>query len=416
MYDGPEGGGTPGTLSDGSRPKAESVEMPAKGARAELAASKLRWPLLAILAVLAAVAVVASASELWRYLTSFESTDDAQIEGYIDPISSRINGTVVRVAVDDNQGVKAGEILVQLDPRDYQVAAERARANLAQAEAEVNVARQNYAAAQAQLRQAQAADVRAQHDARRYRALLGEKVASEEQYDQHVAAANVSAATVDADRASAGGAQRMIASIEANVLASRAALGQALLNLSYTNIKAPADGIVGKRTVQLGQRVEPGEQLLAVTQIDRVWVIANFKETQLARMQPGQPVTIHRQFQLALDLFHQHPDRGSLAAPELRGGGGPALSRSRAPRRASFARGFRVDYVGLALLAMTFGPLQVMLDKGEEAGWVRSHFIVIFAVITWPRCWHASSGNGTTTIRSSISSCSRIAALRSRRT
>ncbi len=292
MYDGPEDGGSPGT-SDGTRRNPASVEAAANGAPAELVASRLRWPLLAMLAVVAAVAVIAGANELWRYLISFESTDDAQIEGYIDPVSSRINGTVVRVAVDDNQSVRAGEILVQLDPRDYQVAAAQARANLAQAEAQVNVARQNYAASQAQLRQAEAADVRAQHDARRYRELLGEKVASEEQYDQYVAAANVSAAAVEAERASAGGAQRMIASKEADVLASRAALDQALLNLSYTNIKAPADGIVGKRTVQLGQRVEPGEQLLALTQIDRVWVTANFKETQLARMQPGQPVTIH---------------------------------------------------------------------------------------------------------------------------
>jgi membrane fusion protein (multidrug efflux system) len=292
MYDGPEEGGTPGT-SDRSRPNAARAEAPANGARAKSPASRLRRPLLAILAMVAAVAVIAGANQLWRYLTSFESTDDAQIEGYIDPVSSRVNGTVVRVTVDDNQSVKTGEILVQLDPRDNQVAAEQARANLVQAEAQVNVARQNYAAAQAQLRQAEAADVRAQHDARRYRALLDEKVASEEQYDQYVSAAAVSAATVEADRASMGGAQRMIASKQADVLASRAMLDQALLNLSYTDIKAPADGIVGKRTVQLGQRVEPGEQLLALTQIDRVWVTANFKETQLERMRPGQRVTIH---------------------------------------------------------------------------------------------------------------------------
>jgi membrane fusion protein (multidrug efflux system) len=290
MYDSPKDGGTPGTLG---RSKTESGEVPANGARVELMASRRRWPSLAMLAVVAAIAVVFGANELWRYLTSFESTDDAQIEGYIDPVSSRINGTVVRVAVDDNQTVKAGEILVQLDPRDYQVAVEQARANLEQAEAQVNVARQNYAAWQAQLRQAEAADVRAQHDAQRYRALLGEKVASEEQYDQYVSAANMSSAGVAAGRASVGGAQRMIGSREADVLASHSALDQALLNLSYTTIKAPADGIVGKRTVQLGQRVEPGEQLMALTQSERVWVIANFKETQLERMQPGQPVTIY---------------------------------------------------------------------------------------------------------------------------
>ena len=291
MYDEPEEGTMSGTSGE-PRPNARSFDAPVNGARAELVTSRLRWPLLAIPAIVAAVAVAVGANELWRYLTSFESTDDAQIEGYIDAVSSRINGTVVRVAVDDNQSVKAREILVQLDPLDYQVAAEQARANLAQAEAQVTIARQNYVAAQAQVRQAEAADVRAQHDARRYRALLGEKVASEEQYDQYVSAANVSVATVEADRAAASAAERTIASKEADLLASRAMLDQALLNLSYTNINAPADGIVGKRTVQLGQRVEPGEQLLALTQINRVWVIANFKETQLARIRPGQPVTI----------------------------------------------------------------------------------------------------------------------------
>ncbi|HUY20205.1 MAG TPA: HlyD family secretion protein [Candidatus Binataceae bacterium] len=292
-YEQPQADSAPDALSDENRRQPAGVEPPADGTRAERATSRLRWPLIAILTVLAAVALAAGANELWRYLTSFESTDDAQIEGYIDPISSRINGTAIRVAVEDNQHAKVGEILVQLDPSDYQVAVEQARANLAQAEAEVNVARQGYAAAQAQLREAQAADVRAQHDAQRYRALLDQKVASQAQYDQYVATANVSAATVEAQRAAAAGAQRMIASKQADVLASRSALDQALLNLSYTNIKAPADGIVGKRTVQLGQRVEPGQQLLALTQTDRVWVTANFKETQLAMIRPGQPVTIY---------------------------------------------------------------------------------------------------------------------------
>jgi len=290
MYDSPEDGGTAGALD---RSKTERIEVPVNGARVELRTSRRRWPMLTMLALVAAVAVVVGGSRLWRYLTSFESTDDAQIEGYIDPVSSRINGTVVRVPVDDNQRVKASEILVQLDPRDFQVAVEQARANLEQSEAQVNVARQSYIAWQAQLRQAEAADVLAQHDAQRYRSLLSQKVASQEQYDQYLSTANMSSAEVAAGRASVGGAQRMINSREADVLASRSALDQALLNLSYTIIKAPADGIVGKRTVQLGQRVEPGEQLMALTQINRVWVIANFKETQLARMQPGQPVTIY---------------------------------------------------------------------------------------------------------------------------
>jgi len=292
MYDRQENGSTSRT-ADGTRADRESPAAPVEQVRVSAARGRLRRPLLAILLILAAIAAAPAATRLWNYFASYESTDDAQITGYIDPVSARINGTVVRIAVDDNQRVKAGQLLVQLDPRDYQVAVEQARANLTQAQAQVNIARQNYVASQAQVREAEAADVRAQHDEQRYRALLGERVASAEQYDQYVAAARVSAATVEADRAAVGAAERTIASHEADVLAARAGLDQALLNLGYTEIKAPADGIVGKRTVQLGQRVEPGEQLLALTQVERFWVTANFKETQLERMRAGQPVTIY---------------------------------------------------------------------------------------------------------------------------
>jgi membrane fusion protein (multidrug efflux system) len=292
MYDRPENGTTSGA-TDGTRTSHDRPAPTAEQVSIDKPRERSRRPIIAVAMMVIAVAAYFAGSRVWNYLASYESTDDAQIQGYIDPVSARINGTVIRVAVDDNQRVKAGALLVLLDPRDYQVAVEQARANLTQAEAQVNVARQNYVAAQAQLREAEASDARSQHDEQRYRALIDEHVASQAQYDQYVSAARVSAATVAADRAAIGAAERTIASREADVLAARAVLDQALLNLGYTEIRAPADGIVGKRTVQLGQRVEPGEQLMALTQIDRFWVTANFKETQLARMRAGQPVTIY---------------------------------------------------------------------------------------------------------------------------
>jgi membrane fusion protein, multidrug efflux system len=228
----------------------------------------------------------------WSYLQSYQSTDDAQVDGNIAPISSRINGTVDKVSVEDNQRVTAGQLLVELDPGDYQVAVEQAHAQLAQAEAQVQAARQNYAAAVATTHEAEASNYRAQRDAARYGALLKAQVVAQAQYDQYIATARVSAAQVDANLQQAGSAERAITTAQANAQAARAALDQALLNLGYTKIYAPATGIIGKKTGQIGERVQPGEEMFAIVQPD-VWITANFKETQLRRMHRGQPVTIH---------------------------------------------------------------------------------------------------------------------------
>jgi membrane fusion protein (multidrug efflux system) len=249
----------------------------------------LRWIAGAILAAI----LVCAGIRLWNYLGSYESTDDAQIDGHINAIGSRIDGTIVRVYVNDTDIVKAGQPLADIDPRDYEVATEQARANLAEARALVQQAEGNYQAGLAKIAQAEAANAKAQSDAARYRALLSQNVVSRADYDQYISTARVDAQQVKSDRATAAAAGKKIASQQAVVQAAQAALDQALLNISYTHIVAPVGGVVGKKTVEIGQRVQPGQDLLAIVPLDDIWVTANFKETQLRGMRPGQRVTIY---------------------------------------------------------------------------------------------------------------------------
>ena len=246
--------------------------------------------------VLVALLVLAAgiiAPFVWDYLQSYESTDDAQIDGHIDAISSRIDGTVIRVHVEDDDRVKKGELLVEIDPRDYEVAVERAKAELELALAQVDSAKQGYAAALAKVREDVAANYRAQRDAGRYAILFEKQVVPQEQYDQYTATARVDAATVDSDREAASSTLKAIAARQAEADAAKAALDQTLLNLSYTKIYAPVSGVVGHKTVELGHRVQPGQTLLTVVPVDDIWITANFKESQLRHMRPGQPVTVH---------------------------------------------------------------------------------------------------------------------------
>jgi membrane fusion protein (multidrug efflux system) len=239
------------------------------------------------------VIVIGAVSPLvWNYLQSYQSTDDAQIDGHIDPLSSRINGTVIGVHAEDDDRVRKGDLLVEIDPRDNEVATGQARARLALARAQVASAKQDYAAALATVREAEAANFEAQRDAGRYAILLDQQVVAQEQADRFTAKARVDAAKVDSAREAAGSVLKAIAARQADAEAAQAALDQALLNLGYTKIYAPANGIVGKRTVELGARIEPGQTLMYVTEADDIWVTANFKETQLERMRRGQRVTI----------------------------------------------------------------------------------------------------------------------------
>src|ERR1700691_6226942 len=246
-----------------------------------------------VLVVLLVVALGALSPFAWNYLQSYESTDDAQIDGHIDPLSPRINGTVIGVHVEDNDRVRAGELLVEIDPRDFEVAVAQAKARVELALAQVASAKQDYAASLANTRENDADNFRAQRDAQRFSALLDQQVVAQNEYDQHTAVARVDAAKVDSAREAAGSALKTIAARQADADAAKAALDQALLNLSYTKIYAPANGIVGRRTVELGSRIEPGQTLMFVTETDEIWVTADFKETQLARMHRGERVSVH---------------------------------------------------------------------------------------------------------------------------
>jgi membrane fusion protein (multidrug efflux system) len=308
-----------------------------------------------ILIVVIVLVVLVGGFFLWRYLGSYESTDDAEVDAHLYPVSARVSGYVVKVNVDDNQYVQKGAVLVEIDPKDYEVAVDQAKANLAGAEAtalsldidvpisSVNTSSQlsftasgvvdagagivaaekQLAAAHAQLEAAEANDVKAQDDVVRYKALVDKQEVAAQVYDQAIATGKASTAAVSgardneaaaeqavkqsrsrlaqsqANRQSAETGPQQVSSTRARARAAiadvqekRAALEQAELNLQYTQIVAPVNGEVNK-TVVVGMNVQPGEQLLTVVPLDEVWVTANFKETQLRQMKVGQRSDIH---------------------------------------------------------------------------------------------------------------------------
>src|SRR5271170_7430597 len=275
-----------------------------------------------ILVILILLVAAAAAVPGWRYLSSYEDTDDAQVDGHIIAVSSRINGTIVGVYVVDTQPVREGQLLADIDPADYVVAVEGARARLGQAQAQVESAKADYETALSKVSQDDATSAKADYDVPRLEILAAEGAGRREDYQESLRVAKVARATVDADRASANAALKNIASREAEVKEARAELDQALLNYSYTKITAPMSGVIGKKSVEPGQRVQPGESLLAVVPLDDIWVTANFKEDQLRRMQPRQPVDIHvdalgRTFKGYVDgLGSASGERFSLLPPE----------------------------------------------------------------------------------------------------
>ena len=254
------------------------------------------------LAVLAALIIAGFL--YWLQARHFESTDDAFIDGNISQIASQVAGRVTRIAVEDNQAVKAGQVLIQLDPRDYQVKLDQAWAQRTQAAAQLDQARAQLALQQANLEQSAAntrvseADLgQAQADLARYRA-VDPKAISRQQLDTAGATARGATARVDASRQAVQAARAQVRAQESAIAAAAATLAQAdvgvanaELQLSYTNLIAPADGRVTRRSVQLGNYVNPGQALVAVVQ-NGLWVTANFKETQLATMRPGQEVRV----------------------------------------------------------------------------------------------------------------------------
>jgi membrane fusion protein (multidrug efflux system) len=302
--------------------------------------------------------VVLSASLWWMHARHFETTDDAQVDGHIDVVSSRITGTVVYVnpRVENNQYVEAGSLLVELDPKDYEAALDHARADLATREAsarsaDVNVPitnasafsqltlaeaavdeadaalateEANLAAAQHRVQQDQALAAHAERDRMRYKSLVDAGVVSRLDYDAREADALADAQAVDADLALVRAEEQKIKQVkklilqrEAQVGAARTApeqvndaraksessIGQvsgakadvrtAELNLSYTKIYAPVSGVIGRKTVEIGHRIQPGQSLLAIVPLNDIWITADFKETQLKYMRAGQPVKVH---------------------------------------------------------------------------------------------------------------------------
>jgi membrane fusion protein (multidrug efflux system) len=308
-----------------------------------------RWIFLAAFVVLA----VAGAF-LWHYFSGYESTDDAQVDVHLYPVSARISGYIQKVNVGDNQWVEAGSTLVEIDPKDYEVALARAQATLdtsdatakssnidvpvssvdtssqlkftssdiKNAEAAIQAAEKQTAAAHARVLEAQAENVKTQDDVTRYRLLLAKEEVPKQVYDHAYAAAATDFAAVAAAEADEAAAQQAVveahsrlaeaeahyedaqagpqrvASTRAKALSAmadvhqkRAAVEQAQLNLGYTKIFAPVAGEVTKKAV-VGLNVEPGEQMLTVVPLDQVWITANFKETQLKHMRVGQKAKI----------------------------------------------------------------------------------------------------------------------------
>ncbi len=307
-----------------------------------------------IIGVVALLVVIALL--FWWHSTFYEDTDDASVAGHLIQISPRIQNHVLKVNFTENQSVKAGDVLVEIDPHDYQIMVSQDEANLEAAEAnyesaKVNVpitniqttsnisqagasvlgsdagihrAQRQFEQAQAAVAQAEANNIKAQQDLQRYTPLVEKDVISKQQYDQYVATARASEAQLQQAKASAIAAEDQIAIAKqqkqesiaqlqnakngpnqvkaqkskadqaaAQVEQARAELDQARLNLTYTKIVAPADGIITKKSVEIGDNVSVGQNLATLVSLDDIWITANFKETQLRHMQIGQAVKIH---------------------------------------------------------------------------------------------------------------------------
>jgi membrane fusion protein (multidrug efflux system) len=325
---------------------------------------RAKWLLIPVGLIL-----IAAAYAGWEYLSRWESTDDAQIDGHIHPVNARVAGTVMAVNVVENQRVEAGTIVAQLDSQDYEVAVARAEAELAQAQAnavgaragipvasstagaqitsseaiaerakggvelagrEVQAAQARLNSAEARVREAQANAVKTSRDLERMKQLIAKDEISQQQYDAAVSAADAAHAAVESAQATVLQVEHEVAaaqakraqsqadlqqaqaeaqaaktapqqvtitraqaqSADARVQLAQASLDQARLNLEYTSIKAPVAGTVSKKTVETGQVVQPGQPLMAIIPQEDIWVTANFKETQLADMHPGQAGTV----------------------------------------------------------------------------------------------------------------------------
>jgi membrane fusion protein (multidrug efflux system) len=220
----------------------------------------------------------------WWFARSHVSTDNAQVEGHIIPILPKVGGFVAEVRVRENQAVRAGDTLVVLDDRDFRARLAQTEADLAALLATVS-SRTRVGQAEAAVAQAQANALKARADLARLEPLAAQDIVSKQQLDA------VRAAAVAAD-AQLAAAQAALVGADARVAASRAARDQAALQLSYTRIVAPSNGVVSKKSVEVGQLVQPGQPLMTVVPLDDIWVVANLKETETADVTPGDPAEI----------------------------------------------------------------------------------------------------------------------------
>jgi membrane fusion protein (multidrug efflux system) len=256
---------------------------------------------------LIALAAIVAGGRMWYRSSNFVETENAYITGHVHPVSARIPGVVTKVLFDDNQVVKAGDVLAELDPADQGVKVEQIQAQIAsvqqqilQADAAVEQARAQASAAGAQIVQAEANLVRAKQDAARYGQLYNTnmKAVSKAEVDAATAARASANADVTARRDNAAAAKAQITAaasardvLKAQVKVLQAQLKETRQQLGYNQIVAPVSGRIGKRSVEVGARIQPGQQLAAIVQ-DDVWVTANFKETQLPGLVPGQEVKV----------------------------------------------------------------------------------------------------------------------------
>jgi membrane fusion protein (multidrug efflux system) len=339
----------PETQSGGGAAKPDGAAAPPPAKRGRARAFAIFFVVLALVAI--------GATFYWLHTRQFETTDDAEVDGHLNSIGSRIAGTVTRVYVEDNQIVKVNDPLVDLDPRDYQVALDQADAQLAQArsmvfaqqpnvpitqvqnstnisgseadlanaQAALAAAQRDLESARAKLIEAQANNDKAQSDLGRYRTLIAKEEVSQQEFDGVASTAKAQAAAVAAAQATVESNAQIVNQKRAQVAQSQSRLQQyqrtapeqlaarraavaseeaaaktsgvlvekARLDLSYTKIAAPVAGIVMKRSAEVGSHVAAGQELLTIAQLDNLWVTANFKETQLRNIHPKQKAVLH---------------------------------------------------------------------------------------------------------------------------
>ena len=383
--------------------------------------SAVKWVVIPLVLIALAVA----GSQYWSYAAVRESTDDAQIDGHIYPVSAMVDGTLLEVLVDNNQYVEAGTVIARIDSKFYQAALEKAKGDLSEAIAnqkasragvpitsigtstqlsgaeagvaeqtakistaqrEVDAANARLATAQAHLREVQANAAKAASDLERMKPLVAKEEISRQQYDAVVATAASASATADSAAsqiqeaqqgvrvaetkldqerahmsevrarvdAARTGPQQLVAtearaeSSGAQVVQKEAAIRQAQVYLDYTTVRAPVSGRVSQRSMEVGQSVTRGQGLVSIVPVEDVWVTANFKESQLEHMRPGQPVTI------AVDAYGGRKYQGKVDSIAAATGARFSLLP---PENATG------NYVKVVQRV----PVKIVFDKGQDA-------------------------------------------------